>query len=96
MAHAVVRLLESSQVGPLATRVTPRVSGLTGCSPVAFTDGLCTCRRKVVGMDLIVLLLVVLIVLALVGSIAVSPLLWVLVIILVLFAFFGRGRYYGR
>jgi hypothetical protein len=52
--------------------------------------------RTVVSMDLVVLLLVVLIVLALVGSIAVSPLLWVFVIILVLFAFFGRGRYYGR
>jgi hypothetical protein len=47
-------------------------------------------------MDLVVLLLVILIVLALVGSIAVSPLLWVLVIILGLFAFLGRGRYYGR
>ena len=47
-------------------------------------------------MNFIVLLLVVLIVLALVGSIAVSPLLWVLVIILVVFAFSGRGRYYGR
>jgi hypothetical protein len=34
--------------------------------------------------------------LALVGSIAVSPLLWVLVVILVLFAVLGRGRYYGR
>src|ERR1039458_4578830 len=52
--------------------------------------------RRVVGMDLIVLLLVVLIVLALVGSLAVSPLLWVLVIILVVFAVGGRGRYYGR
>jgi hypothetical protein len=50
----------------------------------------------VAGMDLIVGLLVVLIVLALVGSIAVSPLLWALVVILVLFAFVGRGRYYGR
>jgi hypothetical protein len=52
--------------------------------------------RNVAGMDLIVILLVILIVLALVGSIAVSPLLWVLVIILVLFAVLGRGRYYGR
>jgi hypothetical protein len=48
------------------------------------------------GMDLIVVLLVVLIVLALVGSIAVSPLLWALVVILVLFAVLGRGRYYAR
>jgi hypothetical protein len=52
--------------------------------------------RIVAGMDLVVVLLVVLIVLALVGSIAVSPLLWALVVILVLFAFLGRGRYYGR
>ena len=52
--------------------------------------------RIVSAVDLIVILLVILIVLALVGSIAVSPLLWVLVIILVLFAFRGRGRYYGR
>ena len=50
----------------------------------------------VIGMDLIVLLLVILIVLAFVGSIAVSPLLWALVIVLVLFAVVGRGRYYGR
>jgi len=54
------------------------------------------CGRSLAGVDLIVILLVILIVLALVGSIAVSPLLWVLVIILVLFAFLGRGRYYGR
>jgi hypothetical protein len=47
-------------------------------------------------MDLIVILLVILIVLALVGSFAVSPVLWALVIILVLFAVLGRGRYYGR
>jgi hypothetical protein len=53
--------------------------------------------RSVARVDLIVALLVILIVLALVGSIAVSPLLWVLVIILVLFfAVRGRGRYYGR
>ena len=53
-------------------------------------------ERRVVGMDLVVVLLVVLIVLALVGSIAVSPLLWALVVILLLFAVLGRGRYYGR
>lgn len=53
-------------------------------------------ERRVVGMDLIVILLIVLIVLALVGSVAVSPLLWALVVILVLFAVLGRGRYYGR
>ena len=47
-------------------------------------------------MDLIVLLLAILIVLALVGSIALSPLLWVLVVILALFAVLGRGRFYGR
>jgi uncharacterized membrane protein YdbT with pleckstrin-like domain len=52
--------------------------------------------RTVVGMDLIVVLLAVLVVLALVGSIAVSPLLWALVVILVLFAVLGRGRYYAR
>ena len=52
--------------------------------------------RRLVGMDLIVLLLVILIVLALVGSVAVSPLLWALVVILVLFAVLGRGRYYAR
>src|ERR1035437_5657917 len=52
--------------------------------------------RRVAGVDLIVVLLIILVVLALVGSIAVSPLLWVLVIILVLFAVGGRGRYYGR
>ena len=52
--------------------------------------------RRFVDMDLIVMLLVILIGLALVGSLAVSPLLWVLVIILVVFAVGGRGRYYGR
>jgi hypothetical protein len=41
-------------------------------------------------------LLVALIVSALVGSIAVSPLLWVLVVIVVLVAVLGRGRYYAR
>jgi len=41
-------------------------------------------------------LLVVLIVLALVGSVAVSPLLLALVVILVLFAVLGRGRYFAR
>jgi len=46
-------------------------------------------ERRVVSMDLVVVLLVVLIVLALVGSIAVSPLLWALVVILVLFAVLG-------
>ena len=65
-------------------------------SSVGATDDRSAFRRRVIGMDLVVLLLVVLIVLALVGSIAVSPLLWVLVIILVVFAFFGRGRSYGR
>jgi hypothetical protein len=53
-------------------------------------------ERRLVGMDLIVLLLVILIVLAFVGSVAVSPLLWALVVILVLFAVLGRGRYYAR
>jgi len=52
--------------------------------------------RRLVGMDLIVILLAVLIVLALVGSVAVSPLLWLLVVILALFAVLGRGRYYAR
>ena len=52
--------------------------------------------RTVVGMDLIVVLLAVLVVLALVGSIAVSPLLWALVVILGLFAVLCRGRYYAR
>jgi len=52
--------------------------------------------RRLVGMDLIVILLAALIVLALVGSVAVSPLLWLLVVILVLFAVLGRGRYYAR
>jgi hypothetical protein len=47
-------------------------------------------------MDPIVVLLVVLIVLALVGSVAVSPLLWALVVTLVLFALLGRGRTYAR
>ena len=51
---------------------------------------------SVLDMDLIVVLLVALIVLALVGSVAVSPLLWALVVILVLFAVLGRGRYYAR
>jgi hypothetical protein len=41
-------------------------------------------------------MIVVLIVLALVGSIAVSPLLWALVVLLVLFAVLGRGRYSAR
>jgi hypothetical protein len=47
-------------------------------------------------MDPIVVLLVVLIVLALVGSVALSPLLWALVVVLVLFAALGRGRYFAR
>ena len=47
-------------------------------------------------MDPIVVLLVVLIVLALIGSVAVSPLLLALVAVLVLFAVLGRGRYYAR
>jgi hypothetical protein len=33
---------------------------------------------------------------ALVRSVAVSSLLWLLVVILVLFAVLGRGRYYAR
>ena len=47
-------------------------------------------------MDLIVVVLGVLVVLALVGSVAVSSLLWIVVVILALFAGLGRGRYYGR
>ena len=50
---------------------------------------------SVVGVDVIIVVLVVLIVLALVGSVAVSPLLWVLVVLLALFTVLGRGRYYG-
>ena len=71
--------------------------GFPATSSVAATDD--RARGSGVGssdMDLIVMLLVILIVLALVGSLAVSPLLWVLVIILVVFAVGGRGRYYGR
>ena len=45
--------------------------------------------RSVVDMDLIVLLLVVVIVSVLVGSVVVSPLLWALVVILVLFSAAG-------
>ncbi len=47
-------------------------------------------------MDPIVVLLVVLIVLALVGSVAVSPLLSALVGVPVLFAVLDRGRYFAR
>ena len=65
-------------------------------SSVEATDGSAAIRRRVLAMDPIVVLLVVLIVLALVGSVAVSPLLWVLVVILVLFAVLGRGRYFAR
>jgi len=43
-------------------------------------------------VDLIVVVLGILVVLALVGSIAVSPLLWIVVVILALFAVLGRGR----
>jgi hypothetical protein len=63
---------------------------------VGATDGSVTILRRILGMDPIVVLLVVLIVLALVGSVAVSPLLWALVVILVLFALLGRGRTYAR
>ncbi len=63
---------------------------------VGATDGSVTILRRILGMDPIVVLLVVLIVLALVGSVAVSPLLWALVVILVLFALLGRGRTYPR
>ena len=59
-------------------------------------DGSAAMRRSVLAMDPIVVLLVVLIVLALVGSVAVSPLLLALVVILVLFAVLGRGRYFAR
>jgi fatty acid desaturase len=72
------------------------LTGFPATSSVGATDDRATFGRRVAGVDLIVALLVILIVLALVGSIAVSPLLWVLVIILVLFAVRGRGRYYGR
>ena len=53
-------------------------------------------RADSLAMDPIVVLLVVLIVWALVGSVAVSPLLLALVVILVLFAVLGRGRYFAR
>ncbi len=77
---------------PLPWRVTrfPAV-----CS-VGATDNSAAIRRRVLGMDPIVVLLVVLIVLALVGSVALSPLLWALVVVLVLFAALGRGRYFAR
>ena len=71
-------------------------TGFPAISSVESTDARAAIRTRVVGMDLIVVLLVILIVLALVGSVAVSPLLWALVVILVLFAVLGRGRYYGR
>ena len=73
-----------------------RFQGFLATSAVGATDDRVAIRRSVVGMDLIVLLLVVLIVLALVGSVAVSPLLLALVVILVLFAVLGRGRYFAR
>jgi hypothetical protein len=63
---------------------------------VGATDGSAAIRRSVLVMDPIVVLLVVLIVLALVGSVAVSPLMLALVVILVLFAVLGRGRYFAR
>ena len=63
---------------------------------VGATDGSAAIRCRVLAMDPIVVLLVVLIVLALVGSVAVSPLLLALVVILVLFAVLGRGRYFAR
>ena len=78
--------------GPLPSLPT----GFPMTSSVGSTDAVPRFGYRVVSMDLIVILLVILIVLALVGSVAVSPLLWVLVIILVLFAVLGRGRYYGR
>ena len=51
---------------------------------------------RLMGVDLIVVVLGVLVVLALVRSVAVSPLPWILVVILALFAVLGRGRDYGR
>jgi hypothetical protein len=63
---------------------------------VEATDGSAAIRRRVLATDPIVVVLVVLIVLALVGSVAVSPLLLALVVILVLFAVLGRGRYFAR
>ncbi len=81
-------------VHQLAASGSPRSSRLF-CS-VGATDGTAAIRRTVVAMDPIVVLLVVLIVLALVGSVAVSPLLLALVGVLVLFAVLDRGRYFAR
>jgi hypothetical protein len=81
-----------SSTSPLPSLLT----GFPATFSVGATDDRAAIRRRFVEMDLIVMLLVILIVLALVGSLAVSPLLWVLVIILVVFAVGGRGRYYGR
>jgi len=47
-------------------------------------------------VDLIVVVLGVLVVLALVGSVAVSPLLWIVVVILALFAVLGRRWRHGN
>ena len=77
--------MRASAASPLHGRPTrsPAV-----CS-VGATDDSPAIRRRVVGMDPIVVLLVVLIVLALVGSVALSPLLWALVVVLVLFVVLG-------
>ena len=80
----------------LAAAAVSSLSGVSGYSAWALRMLVPRFGRRVVGMDLVVVLLVVLIVLALVGSIAVSPLLWAFVVILVLFAVLGRGRYYAR
>ncbi len=84
----------SALVHQLAASGPPRSSRLF-CS-VGATDGSAATRRRVLGMGPIVVLLVVLIVLALVGSVAVSPLLLALVGVLVLFAVLDRGRYFAR
>jgi len=68
----------------------------TSSSSVGATNRSSAIRERVLVMDPIVVLLVVLIVLALIGSVAVSPLLLALVAVLVLFAVLGRGRYFAR
>ena len=52
--------------------------------------------RRLLGMDLIVVLLAILLVLGLVGGVALNLLLWALAAFVVLLAVLGQGRHYVR
>jgi hypothetical protein len=88
-AHEIQMRASASPLPWLAAR-------FPSSSSVGATNRSSAIRERVLVMDPIVVLLVVLIVLALVGSVAVSPLLLAVVVVLVLFAVLGRGRYFAR